>query len=1004
MQNTFNQNPFPGLRPFSSEESHLFFGRERHLDEILRKLDLYHFVSIVGTSGSGKSSIIRAGLLPRMAREDEGWQIRIIRPGEDPLKALSVAIEHFTGSETARENLEVLSKNALGLVQLMRPHLQNGKKLLLLVDQFEEIFRYETPDAEDDGGVRAHFVETILRSVSQKDVPIHVILTLRSDFLGDCERFIGLPEAINDGQFLIPRMRRDELAKCITGPVGLSNTKIDPRLVQHLLDEVGSEHDRLPVLQHVLMRTWEVWHTKNTPTEPINISDYEATGGMDNALSIHAEEAFSELETAEKKRIAEILFKTITLKGSDNRGIRRPTPLNEIAKIVGATEKEIVEVANVFRKQGRGFIMPPEGVELNSHSILDISHESLMRVWKKLSDWVNEEAESAELYQRITNNAILYEQDKAGLWRDPDLQIALDWRDKQHQNEFWAKQYNEYYHLAQTFIDASLREKQYARAEIKRKRRIQKTAVTVFLLALSALSIWAFTERNSSRRYAKTALLEKQESERQKKFAEEQKQIAELNLTKAVEEEQKALLQQKETEKQRNFALMSAEEAKKARELAELAEAAAKNARDAAVADRRKAEKQRVISDSLRMEAEASEKKASKLQMLSLAQNLAIKSKLAQDYTFDESVKALLALKAYDLNKKYGGDHMDAEIFAALFSAFRVQQDKNAYMHRVHTDVVKSVTYVPNSNEFASVGNDGLLVLTSISESPLKSRKGVPLPLFLNNVVVSPDGKWAAASCDNQRIQLYNLQNEGLTKAPREIANLHSQEIMDMVWVGDKLYTGSLDSTVKIISTPGFTVSKTFKFPTRLLSLAVSSDGGLVLAGGENGTVYILKPGEESKPRFLMEPGKGRINSLCLNEQASEFGLGTGAGYSAVFRLDQPQKPISILSGHKAQVSGIRFHPKLNLIATSSLDGVVRLWNVAELNPSPVEFKEHDLWVQDIAFDQNGNYLVSGGKDKTVRVYPVSIDQLAATLRKQNSRALTEEEWNKFAGEGVPFN
>ncbi|MCB9245551.1 MAG: hypothetical protein H6606_03900 [Flavobacteriales bacterium] len=998
------QNPFPGLRPFSSDESHLFFGRERHLDEILRKLDVYHFVSIVGTSGSGKSSIIRAGLLPRMKHEESGWQIAVMRPGENPLHSLAEAISLVTdGASGFDENLQVLQRNPLGLVQLMRPLMRDGAKLLLLVDQFEEIFRYDTADSEENDSIRAHFVETLLRSVGQRDVPIHVILTLRSDFLGDCERYIGLPEAINDGQFLIPRMRRDELTKCITGPLGLSGTKIDPRLVQHLLDEIGNEHDRLPVLQHVLMRTWEVWREKNNPNDPIGIADYEATGGMDNALSIHAEEAYNELDTEKKKYIAEILFRTITLKGGDNRGIRRPTPVNEVASIVGVSEAQIIEVADIFRKQGRGFIMPPEVVPLNSNSILDISHESLMRVWRKLSDWVNEEAESAELYQRITNNALLYEQDKAGLWRDPDLQIALDWREKQHQNENWAKQYNEQYDLAQTFIDASYREKQYAIAELKRKRRIQQTAVIVFLLALSALSLWAFTERNTSRRYAQTALLEKQESERQKKLAEEQKRLAELNLDKAQAEEQKAQMQQKETEKQRNYALQSAEEAKRARELAEMAESEARKARDAAVADRSKADRQRVISDSLRMEAEKSEKKATKLQMLSLAQNLAIKSKLAQDYTFDQSVKGLLALKAYDLNKKYGGDHMDAEIFAALFSAYRLSQNKSDYMHRMHSDVVKSVEYIPGTMEFASVGNDGTLVLTNQTTTPLTSRKSTAIPLFLDNVNSNAAGTMVVANCENHHLQLFQITGNSLTQAPREIDIKHKGEIMDMVWNDDALYTASLDSTVKVVDMKNYAVKRTYHFGTRLLSLAVSDDGKLLLAGCENGNIYKLDPGKEGKPELIFKTDKGRIKALALNKQATEFAIGTGNGYSAVYSISNTDKPLSVLSGHKAGIEGIAFHPKSNLIATSSLDGVVRLWNVAELNPSPVEFREHDGWVMDVAFDSEGDKLISCGKDKTVRIYPVSIDLMASALRKQNNRSLTPEEWTKFAGEDVPF-
>ena len=1001
-------NPFPGLRPFSSKESELFFGRERHIGEIVRKLNLFRFVSIVGTSGSGKSSIVRAGLLPGLEKSDEPWIICKMRPGEDPISAMVHSLE---SSSDLKGNLpdtdqmrSILVKNSLGLVQIMRSALGGGKKLLLLVDQFEEIFRYIQPDSEEgetDYELDAHFVDILLASVDQKDISIYVILTLRSDFLGDCEQFMGLPEAINDGQFLIPRMNKDELKLCITGPINAFGKKASPRLIQHLVEEVGPDPDRLPVLQHILMRTWEVWSHENELDKPIDLDHYLKTGGMDNALSIHAEEAYSELKDDRERKIAEILFKTITVKGADNRGIRRPTSVQNVAKIAEVSENEVISVANIFRKTGRGFIMPPSEVSLHSESILDISHESLMRVWKKLSEWVEEEAESAELYYRITNNALLYEQDKAGLWRDPDLQIALDWRDKQKHNEYWARQYNEHFKLAQTFIEASHNDKKYFLAEIQRKRKLQRAVVITFLISLSALSVWAYFERNRSVKNAVKAIEEKKESEKQKKYAEEQKHLAELSLKKAVEEENKAQQQRSETEKQRIIALKRAEEAKQEREKAEAASKLANAARESAVKDRNRAENQRLISDSLRKEAVAAESKALRLQMLSLAQTLAIKSKLAQDYTFDESVKALLALQAYDLNNKYGGDKMDPEIFAAIFSAYRLKQNKQDYMHREHHDVLKSISFNSSSNEIASVGNDGVVIMTDIYSKPIKVRKSESMSLFLDNVTFSPDGSALGVSCDNNSLRFFDVSK--ITSKQSALKDIHSSEIMDIIWTNDYLITASLDQTVKIHRGLNGGLIKTIDLKARPLSMALSSDGSTLIVGCDNGKVYRIDPSNSEPASEMVSVGKGRINGICLNSTSSLFAIGTDEGYSAVYSLSSPSKPISILSGHKAGITGVTFHPSLNLLATSSWDQVVRLWNVDELNPHPIEFKEHTNWVMDVTFDGKGEYLASAGRDKSLIIYPIRLDMLANELRALVNRKLTKQEWLNYVSEEVPY-
>jgi hypothetical protein len=203
-----------------------------------------------------------------------------------------------------------------------------------------------------------------------------------------------LPEAINEGQYLVPRMTRDERRDAISGPVAVGGATITPRLLNQLLNDVGDNPDQLPILQHALMRTWDVWKAKQNPDAAIDVEEYEETGTMAQALSQHAEEAYNELKTDRQKEICESLFKGLTDRGSDARGIRRPTKLSELNKLSNASSAEVIEVIEVFRQPGRSFLMPPASVTITDDTIIDISHESLMRCWSRLINWVEEENQS----------------------------------------------------------------------------------------------------------------------------------------------------------------------------------------------------------------------------------------------------------------------------------------------------------------------------------------------------------------------------------------------------------------------------------------------------------------------------------------------------------------------------------------------------------------------------------------------------------------------------------
>ena len=286
------QNPYPGLRPFKFEESYLFFGREGQSEDLLRRLERSHFVAVVGTSGSGKSSLVRAGLLPLlssgfMPNTGANWRIAIFRPGNSPIHNLAYALVHPERIEAAPEdeNKEsdvgitetILRRSAVGLLDYADSNLASGENLLVVVDQFEELFRFkkESGDGKSEDEAAA-FVKLFLEATRDKSERVYVVITMRSDFLGDCAQFRDLPEAINDGQYLIPRLSRDQLRQVIESPAKVHGVEMSPVLVTNLLNAIGDDQDQLPVLQHSLMRTWDKWAERENQNSEITYNDYES--------------------------------------------------------------------------------------------------------------------------------------------------------------------------------------------------------------------------------------------------------------------------------------------------------------------------------------------------------------------------------------------------------------------------------------------------------------------------------------------------------------------------------------------------------------------------------------------------------------------------------------------------------------------------------------------------------------------------------------------------------
>ena len=529
------KNPFVGLRAFEEDEDYLFFGRTAEINDLLKKFGNSRLLAVVGSSGSGKSSLVKSGLLPAMysgfLSVGRNWRVAVFRPGDDPICNMTkeLAKEGVLNNEVTNAGVPIeaiiestLRRSTSGLIQAyQQAHFTTPENLLIVIDQFEELFRYSKYERQKNSGKSdaMHFVNLLLTAIRQSACPLYVLITMRSDFIGDCAEFRGLPEAINEGQYLVPRMTRDEIREAIKGPIAVGNATITQRLITRLLNDVGNDLDQLPILQHAMLRTWDAWQNKNLHETPIDIDDYEKIGGMKTALSLHAEEIFAELITDRQRKTCELMFKALTDKAADVRGIRRPTSVEDLCALTSATSEEVIAIVEIFRKQGRTFLMPPPNVVLNADCIIDISHESLMRIWQRLVQWTEEEVRWANIYKRLGNDALNEAKGEGGLWGNPELSLGISWRDNFKDDavlKTWTKSFDVNYEQALDFLNRS--EIAYKKQKKEKARRILIIRlVAIFLIVLfailSGISYYQMKEADKAKKTAQENLVSSYNSE-----------------------------------------------------------------------------------------------------------------------------------------------------------------------------------------------------------------------------------------------------------------------------------------------------------------------------------------------------------------------------------------------------------------------------------------------------------------------------------------------------------
>jgi WD40 repeat protein len=958
-----------------------------------------------------------------VANKTSNWNVVVARPGASPIDNLADAIYKKIPRVSADEEdhkirrkviATLMRSSSLGLIEaIMQTKEFSDKNTLILIDQFEELFRFRRQDDPEAINEALNFVNLLTEAIRYEGLPIYVVITMRSDFIGECAFFPELTRAINNSYYMIPQMTREQKRTAITGPVAVGGGEVTPRLVQRLLNDLGDNPDQLPILQHSLMRTWDYWTRHREAGEPLDVHHYEAIGTMKEALSLHANEAYDEL-TEGQKRVCEKLFKSITEKGGDqNQGVRRPTRLSEITAIAGAREEDLIAIIDKFREPGRSLLTPAAGIKLTGDSIIDISHESLMRIWVRLKNWVDDEAEAIQMYQRLSEASAMYQIGKAGLWRPPDLQLALNWREKHKPSLIWAKRHNPAFERAMVFLDYSQKEYETEQRikEMLQKRTLKRTRITAIIMGLFTLVAIAFLIY---------ALAKRVEADQQRAKALEQTKLAEKQKILAQEKEKEALAQKAEAEKQRVAAEKAKDEAEKAKD--EALEAKKEALAQKEIADKQRAEAIKAKDEARRSEANAkesarqaeaasqeatkqaelarvAENKAKNQRLLSIAQSMALKSKQLSD---DPELQALNAQQAYKFHSENGGGKFHPDIYQGLYYAIRTFEGGDFNKLKGHTDYVRGIVPANSGKYMYSAGSDGKVLRFNLEDTKSVGEVLVQNPKYNTAIAINQGGENLAVGGYSNSIQIFDIRGEA-----KNLKN--TIRLPDGVSTWFLAYPTRSDRGLAIVASnrkiyfyDGKEVKTLGTSPEQITALAITADGKNVITGNQKGDVVFWEVNSGEQKTFMTD-GKS-ISSVRVSHNGRWLAVGNEVGKLRLYNLQKPEdKPVSLF-GHNRQITEIAFSNDDKQMASASMDKTVRVWNMVNLNTEPMVFNDYTTWVTALNFNADGTKLIAGTKDKTIRYWFTDITKMSDYLCGKIKNNMSREEWKRYVAEDDDIN
>ena len=573
--------PFPGLRAFTREESDLFFGREGCVDAMVDRLAATRFLAVLGPSGSGKSSLVRTGLLSALQMglqpgTGTRWKIAEMHPGGQPIRELATALLQATRVPVAQidasqgllpeaADVDVLTtflrKGPRSLREWMsHGNVADGAYLLVLVDQFEELFRYSDYAQREEADA---FAGLLLESTSDRRSAIQVVITMRSEYLGACSSITGLAERVSAGMYLTPRMDREQCQQAIEGPASVLDFTIEPALVNRLLNDLETfsastgeaqeldsllshQADQLPLMQHVLNRLWLAAQTEAPQDDVVlRAADYERIGGLAGALDEHGAQIMADLGESNGP-VVETVFRALVSGTSIATAVRRPCRMHELIGLVeasGHSQDDVLRVVEAFHSPSCNFLRTSALSGSRQDVIVDISHESLIRQWAPLRQWLDKEIRDGLAWRRLASAEEHHRLGEGGLLTGVDLNNLTAWWESTRPTAAWALRHGGRFVETEAFLAAS-RQAEADRVNIeKEQQRAQRrrflsyiTALSVALVIVVVLGIQVYRDGKKALQARNEAVQARNDAVQAKNEAVRKRRQAEVAEGRATEE------------------------------------------------------------------------------------------------------------------------------------------------------------------------------------------------------------------------------------------------------------------------------------------------------------------------------------------------------------------------------------------------------------------------------------------------------------------------------------
>jgi WD40 repeat protein/energy-coupling factor transporter ATP-binding protein EcfA2 len=1022
-----NLCPYVGLEAFQASHSGYFFGRDPLIDRMVEKLANGRFLAIVGPSGSGKSSALLAGLLPRLQAGalpgSETWRYypRMV-PDANPLHHLAhiLRADFVNRAEWEQETGDAFRKNTHQLTHLVNranaPEGVNGRPAVFVIDQFEEIFTL-CPSEE----TRQVFIDNLLHLIADPAARHTLIITLRADFESQLMRITAFQKPYEQALVRVTPMNAAQLHEIIKKPADKVGLHFADGLVTELIRDVLGEPNALPLLQFTLRQLWET-RDRNRVTW----AAYHKLGSGRQALANTADAFYNQLSSEDRETARRILLTAV-----------RPGPGLEITR------------QRVRRTALTQLNDPPETIDRVLHALvqarlitllpgdtpdddqLDVIHEALIRNWPRLIGWIEEERVASRRRLRLTEAAEQWQQlnhDPSALWRGLLLQEADGYTDKNSLEDAFvtasltaeqkAQEEKAAAYLQQLEQARALAKAERLRAEEQQKRaedqeafatessataqRLQRITWLLAVVAIIAMLAGGWAALNGQRASANAVLAATSEAAAvaNANLAATNEAQAVMNAALAATRESEAIISARAAATSEALAVTSANAAATSEAVA-LDSAALAATREAEALDNaQEAERQFRLATSREL-ARASLDNLDNRPRLALALALeAVNITYALDQTASAEAEDALhrALQASQLQMTLAGH--DGPVTAVTFSPdgrfiatgssdtsvrlWDAATGQTLFTLQDHERAVNDVAFSPDGSRLVSAGEDGRLVVWNTETGArLVSRSGDNGPI--RAIAFSPDGAQLAAANDDATLRIW--QTDGWVSLYLSFG--HDDALTDVAYTGDGRLLATSGRDGRIIfwnAVNGLSVSaiepSTFQdAPLVINAITFSPDDQQLATANSNGTARIWDMTQGSW-RDTFAGHASPVNAIAYHPDGQTLITASADGTAKVWRIDSGQV-IDSLPGGAGSLQTAAYSPDGAQLATAGQDGAARVWN-AEPEFELLVLTDHVGAVRRVSFSPDGSLAATGGADRTARVWDAATGTSLYTFSDHN--------------------